>query len=158
MFRTTTTTLTSALRRPLATQFQIAQHIRIQPFSRTQARMGVTKDVIAEGNKTDYPKPGDTVSMHYVGTLTDGSKYACPNTSLPSIEALADMSSTTGSIPPGTAASRSRPRSVLEGSLRVRVDDPHPSARYLSHPYSHRPWRGPAVPQERGPLLCAIDG
>jgi FK506-binding protein 1 len=36
--------------------------------------MGVTRDVIAEGNKTDFPRPGDTVSMHYVGTLTNGTK------------------------------------------------------------------------------------
>jgi len=44
-------------------------------FSTTQARMGVTVDSISPGDGQNYPKAGDTVSIHYVGTLTDGSKF-----------------------------------------------------------------------------------
>ena len=31
--------------------------------------MGVTRQVLKEGNGSDHPKPGDSVSIHYVGTL-----------------------------------------------------------------------------------------
>ncbi|RVD87378.1 uncharacterized protein DFL_001614 [Arthrobotrys flagrans] len=37
--------------------------------------MGVTREIIAPGNGTDYPVKGDTVSMHYTGTLTNGKKF-----------------------------------------------------------------------------------
>ena len=44
--------------------------------------MGVTKEVLAEGNKQDYPQKGDNISMHYTGCLYDenapkkmGTKY-----------------------------------------------------------------------------------
>ncbi|KAF8949400.1 FK506 binding protein proline rotamase rapamycin-binding protein [Haplosporangium gracile] len=37
--------------------------------------MGVTKTVISKGDETNYPKKNDTVTMHYVGTLADGSKF-----------------------------------------------------------------------------------
>ncbi|MEU3991739.1 FKBP-type peptidyl-prolyl cis-trans isomerase [Streptomyces platensis] len=37
--------------------------------------MGVTKDVIRAGDGVTYPKAGDTVHMHYFGTLTDGKKF-----------------------------------------------------------------------------------
>ncbi|GMI60295.1 hypothetical protein ScalyP_jg6426 [Parmales sp. scaly parma] len=38
--------------------------------------MGVTIDLQEKGNGTDYPKAGDKLSMHYVGTLqSDGSKF-----------------------------------------------------------------------------------
>jgi len=37
--------------------------------------MGVTKEIIAIGNEMDYPKSGDTVKMHYVGTLESGKKF-----------------------------------------------------------------------------------
>ncbi len=37
-------------------------------------RMGVTKQVLQEGNKTDYPKPGDTVCIEYTGYLYDNAK------------------------------------------------------------------------------------
>ncbi|KAJ6264245.1 peptidyl-prolyl cis-trans isomerase [Drechslerella dactyloides] len=37
--------------------------------------MGVTREVTKEGDGTHFPKKGDTVTMHYTGRLTDGSKF-----------------------------------------------------------------------------------
>merc|ERR1719395_267307 len=38
--------------------------------------MGVTKQLLKEGDGKTFPKPGDTVTMHYTGTLTsNGSKF-----------------------------------------------------------------------------------
>ncbi|CUS09579.1 unnamed protein product [Tuber aestivum] len=37
--------------------------------------MGVTRDIISAGDGTNFPKPGDTVKIHYVGTLTNGTKF-----------------------------------------------------------------------------------
>merc|ERR1711874_124227 len=40
------------------------------------AAMGVEREVIQDGDKTNYPKKGDTVTMHYTGTLTaNGKKF-----------------------------------------------------------------------------------
>lgn len=36
--------------------------------------MGVEKQILVEGNKTDYPKKGDNVSLHYTGCLYDAAK------------------------------------------------------------------------------------
>jgi len=38
--------------------------------------MGVTIERSKAGNGQDYPKKGDEVSIHYVGTLENGKKYA----------------------------------------------------------------------------------
>ena len=35
---------------------------------------GLQKKLIKEGNKSDYPKKGDTVSMEYTGWLYDANK------------------------------------------------------------------------------------
>ncbi|CAB46710.1 FKBP-type peptidyl-prolyl cis-trans isomerase Fkh1 [Schizosaccharomyces pombe] len=37
--------------------------------------MGVEKQVISSGNGQDFPKPGDRITMHYTGTLTNGKKF-----------------------------------------------------------------------------------
>merc|ERR1712018_970850 len=37
--------------------------------------MGVDKQVIKPGDGVNFPKKGDRLSMHYTGTLTDGSKF-----------------------------------------------------------------------------------
>lgn len=36
--------------------------------------MGVTKEIIKEGDGQTYPKQGDQLTMHYTGTLTNGGK------------------------------------------------------------------------------------
>ncbi|KAJ3081253.1 FK506-binding protein 1 [Quaeritorhiza haematococci] len=37
--------------------------------------MGVTKELIKAGDGRNFPKKGDTVTMHYTGTLTNGKKF-----------------------------------------------------------------------------------
>ncbi|WWD15800.1 FK506-binding protein 1 [Kwoniella shandongensis] len=37
--------------------------------------MGVTVETISPGDGKNFPKPGDQVAIHYVGTLLDGSKF-----------------------------------------------------------------------------------
>merc|ERR1712072_1116078 len=37
--------------------------------------MGVTIETVNPGDGKTFPKKGDTLSMHYTGTLTDGSKF-----------------------------------------------------------------------------------
>ncbi|GAA99646.1 hypothetical protein E5Q_06347 [Mixia osmundae IAM 14324] len=45
-------------------------------FSSTASRMGVTVERISPGDGKSYPKAGDNVSMHYVGTLqSNGNKF-----------------------------------------------------------------------------------
>ncbi|GAA6043616.1 hypothetical protein JCM8097_008291 [Rhodosporidiobolus ruineniae] len=45
-------------------------------FSSTARNMGVTVETISPGDGVNFPKKGDTVSMHYVGTLqSNGSKF-----------------------------------------------------------------------------------
>ena len=38
-------------------------------------RVGVLKEIIKEGSGDEYPLPNDKVSVHYVGTLLDGTKF-----------------------------------------------------------------------------------
>ncbi|ORX72803.1 FKBP-type peptidyl-prolyl cis-trans isomerase Fkh1 [Linderina pennispora] len=37
--------------------------------------MGVQRETIQAGDGKTFPKPGDTVTMHYTGTLADGTKF-----------------------------------------------------------------------------------
>ncbi|KAJ3179728.1 FK506 binding protein proline rotamase rapamycin-binding protein [Gaertneriomyces sp. JEL0708] len=48
----------------------------LRRFHSTPFAMGVTKEVIKAGDGKTFPKKGDTVTMHYVGTFTkDGKKF-----------------------------------------------------------------------------------
>ncbi|WRT67000.1 FK506-binding protein 1 [Kwoniella shivajii] len=64
MFRSLLTTSTRSLR--------INQY---RNFSSTAIKMGVTVESISSGDGKTFPKPGDQVTIHYVGTLLDGSKF-----------------------------------------------------------------------------------
>lgn len=44
-------------------------------FSTSRINMGVTVDTISAGDGKNFPKPGQTVDMHYVGTLLNGNKF-----------------------------------------------------------------------------------
>ncbi|KAJ2516118.1 Fork head 1 [Coemansia sp. RSA 2049] len=37
--------------------------------------MGVVKEITKKGDETNYPKAGDTITMHYTGKLEDGKKF-----------------------------------------------------------------------------------
>ncbi|KAI8881640.1 peptidyl-prolyl cis-trans isomerase [Backusella circina FSU 941] len=37
--------------------------------------MGVTVETISPGDGKNFPKPGDKVTIHYVGTLQNGDKF-----------------------------------------------------------------------------------
>ncbi|KAK6902793.1 FK506-binding protein 1 [Kwoniella mangroviensis CBS 8507] len=64
MFRSLLTTSTRTLR--------INQY---RNFSSTAIKMGVTVETLSQGDGKTFPKPGDQVTIHYVGTLLDGSKF-----------------------------------------------------------------------------------
>ncbi|GAA5881063.1 hypothetical protein JCM3774_003000 [Rhodotorula dairenensis] len=45
-------------------------------FTASARNMGVTVETISPGDGQNFPKPGQTVHMHYVGTLeSNGSKF-----------------------------------------------------------------------------------
>jgi hypothetical protein len=51
---------------------RILSYLELQ--SSTDITMGVEKTVLSEGNGSDTPKKGDTVTMEYTGWLHDTSK------------------------------------------------------------------------------------
>ncbi|CED85188.1 macrolide-binding protein fkbp12 [Phaffia rhodozyma] len=61
------TTITKAFQKPIlpSTRF----------FSVSRTNMGVTVETISAGDGKTFPKAGDTVHMHYVGTLQNGNKF-----------------------------------------------------------------------------------
>ena len=53
---------------------------KVQQLDKTQditikKDRGILKEIITEGAETETPGTGDKVFVHYVGTLTDGSKF-----------------------------------------------------------------------------------
>ncbi|XP_037783047.1 peptidyl-prolyl cis-trans isomerase Fkbp12-like isoform X1 [Penaeus monodon] len=46
-----------------------------RPGRIAHSTMGVQVETISPGNGTTFPKTGQTVVVHYTGTLTDGSKF-----------------------------------------------------------------------------------
>lgn len=82
--------------------------------------MGVTRQVLQEGNGIDYPQPGDEVKIHYVGTLeSDGKQYARRSfRSLPSVLLTVAI---LGSIHPGIGAIPSGRRSARAESSKVAM-------------------------------------
>lgn len=44
-------------------------------LSTISARMGVEKTIICKGDEINFPKTGDEVTMHYIGTLENGDTY-----------------------------------------------------------------------------------
>ncbi|EJU05455.1 hypothetical protein DACRYDRAFT_19947 [Dacryopinax primogenitus] len=47
----------------------------IRTFTSSSPRMGVEVKNIADGDGKNFPKKGGTVTMHYVGTLANGTKF-----------------------------------------------------------------------------------
>ncbi|KZO95702.1 hypothetical protein CALVIDRAFT_515438 [Calocera viscosa TUFC12733] len=50
-------------------------HLYTRSFTSSSARMGVQVQTLAPGDGKNFPKPGASVTMHYVGTLADGTKF-----------------------------------------------------------------------------------
>ncbi|GAA5912250.1 FKBP-type peptidyl-prolyl cis-trans isomerase [Sporobolomyces salmoneus] len=44
-------------------------------FTTTAKTMGVSIETIKQGDGQNFPKAGQTVKIHYTGTLQDGSKF-----------------------------------------------------------------------------------
>merc|ERR1712167_179119 len=44
-------------------------------FNQKSKKMGWKKEVIEAGDGKNFPKPGDTITMHYTGTLENGQKF-----------------------------------------------------------------------------------
>lgn len=68
------TSLRRTIASPVFTSKPAATTLR--NFSITANRMGVTKTTISKGNEADFPKAGDTVSMHYEGFLYENGQKA----------------------------------------------------------------------------------
>merc|ERR1711934_1344295 len=47
----------------------------LRAFHNSPRRMGVTVTTITPGDGSSFPKKGDTLTMHYTGTLKNGTKF-----------------------------------------------------------------------------------
>ncbi|KAK1924721.1 macrolide-binding protein FKBP12 [Papiliotrema laurentii] len=61
--------------RPVLSKALRTANFSTRAFSNSAIRMGVTVETISQGDGQNFPKKGDTVTIHYVGTLQDGSKF-----------------------------------------------------------------------------------
>ncbi|KAK8869925.1 FK506-binding protein 1 [Kwoniella newhampshirensis] len=61
--------------RSFLTNITARSTLHTRTFTSTAIKMGVTVETISAGDGKSFPKPGDQVAIHYVGTLLDGSKF-----------------------------------------------------------------------------------
>ncbi|KAI8928799.1 hypothetical protein BC831DRAFT_446614 [Entophlyctis helioformis] len=69
------TSLFSSVSAASAAALRSATAARTRSFFVSAAAQGVTKEIVRAGDGTNFPKKGDTVTMHYHGTFTDGKKF-----------------------------------------------------------------------------------
>lgn len=69
-----TSQMLNRLPRSIFTTSRPTSQILYRSFRTTAINMGVTKQVLKQGNGSDKPKAGDNVSMVYTGWLEDTSK------------------------------------------------------------------------------------
>jgi FK506-binding protein 1 len=50
-------------------------NLTFRNFASKARKMGVEKQVLKDGDGATYPKKGQTVVVHYTGTLLDGKKF-----------------------------------------------------------------------------------